>query len=172
MSLQTFKSALVAAALATIVPLSGAFAQEVQPGQTGALYPDDVVFARQLLMDELETRIPPFDAAAAGDDFDLESLRNDAYLFSTILSVFPHLFPPETKPVVSPDGAPPLTTATEAVWEDFDAFYALAVDAALFTLDMSFVEDEETFRVQAQELRERCDSCHADYMLVTDPDLP
>ena len=142
--------------------------QEAEPGLTGISYPEDLVFARQLLMDDLEEMMPPIDAAATGGDFDVAALQNDVYLMSTIIGAFPHMFAPQTKPVVAPDGTPPLTTATDAIWEDFDDFYARAMDASNLAFEMSFANADE-FRTMATDLRAACDSCHELYMMTTEP---
>jgi cytochrome c556 len=162
---------LMAATFVILGAASPALGQEA-PGLTGATHPDDAIFARQLVMDEMETRAPGFDAAGAGDEFDMEALKEDAYLMSTLFSAFAHLFPPETRPTVSPDGSPPLTAATDAVWQDFETFYGQVNDAAALALDMSLTDDTDQFREQAKQLRAACDSCHATYMFVVEPGAP
>jgi cytochrome c556 len=120
-------------------------------------------------MDGNETRMGPVDRAAGGEDLPLQSLKDDAYAIYTYLSVAPHLFPVETKPVASPDGSPPSTAATAAVWADFDAFYDEAMIAANIAYDASQAPDIGKFRDLAKQLRMACDSCHATYMHVFDP---
>ena len=72
--------------------------QERVPGLTGIDRADDVVTARQLLMEGIDDEMRDVDLAAGGQDFPLEDLKSHAYMISTLLSAFPHLFPPQTKP--------------------------------------------------------------------------
>jgi cytochrome c556 len=136
---------------------------------TGRSHPDDVIMARQLLMDGNETAMGPIDRAAGGEDIPLAALKDQAYAIYTNLSAAPHLFPPETKPAVSPDGSPPATAATATVWEDFDGFYDQAMAAASTAYDASQASDIGKFRTLAMQIRMHCDSCHAKYMHVFDP---
>jgi hypothetical protein len=136
---------------------------------TGFSKPDDVITARQLLMDGNETAMVPIDRAAGGEDIPLATLKDQAYAIYTYLSIAPHLFQAGTKPVVSPDGSPPATAATVAVWQDFDAFYKAAADAAQVAYNASQAGDIAKFRTLAMQLRADCDSCHATYMHVFDP---
>jgi len=105
----------------------------------------------------------------SGEDIPLAALKEQAYAIYTYLSAVPHLFPSETKPVTSPDGSPPATAATAAVWDDFDAFYGRAMAAANDAYDASQAADIAKFRTLAMQLRMDCDSCHAKYMHVFDP---
>jgi cytochrome c556 len=125
--------------------------------------------ARQLLMDGNETAMMPIDRAAGGADIPLATLKEQAYAIYTWLSVAPHLFPSSTRPVVAPDGSPPATAATDAIWADFDAFYQASTDAANVAYDASQAADITKFRASAMQLRMACDSCHDKYMHVFDP---
>ena len=148
---------------------SGKGSEAADPSFTGTSHPDDVIMARQLLMDGNETAMGPIDRAAGGEDIPLAALKEQAYAIYTYLSAVPHLFPSETKPVTSPDGSPPATAATAAVWDDFDAFYGRAMAAANDAYDASQAADIAKFRTLAMQLRMDCDSCHAKYMHVFDP---
>jgi cytochrome c556 len=141
----------------------------VDASHTGSSKPDDVIMARQLLMDSNETAMGPIDRAAGGQDIALASLKDQAYTIYTNLSIAPHLFPIETKPVVSPDGSAPSTAATPAVWANFDMFYDTAAKAANVAYDASQAADIGKFRDLAKQLRMSCDGCHATYMHVFDP---
>src|SRR5258706_7456105 len=57
---------------------SAAFAQGA-PGLTGAKHADDVVMARQLLMDAIDTEMGAIEGAVAGSKIDLVTLKDRAY---------------------------------------------------------------------------------------------
>ncbi|MFO1185804.1 MAG: cytochrome c [Bauldia sp.] len=155
---------LAAAAIALFALVSGgahpSVAQGAAAGLTGAKHTDDVVMARQLLMDAVETEMGVIEGGKA----DLANLKNRAYSINTLLSAFPHLFPPETKP--GPDVS---TSATPAVWQDFEKFYDKVQNAANVAFDASQAEDAAKFGAAAKSLRAACDTCHETYMLVVGP---
>jgi len=98
-----------------------------------------------------------------------DDLKVRADRISTLLTAFPHLFPPQTKPGVAADGSPINTTATPAVWQNFDAFYGIAKDGATAAYDASQAGTADLFWEQAKKLRSACDGCHAQYMHVEAP---
>ena len=153
----------------TIVSLSTARGEDRVPGLTGTDRPDDVVQARQLLMDGVETEMGVIELALEGKAPDLGDLKMRADRISTLLTAFPHLFPPQTKPGVSADGTPSTTTATLAIWQNFDAFYDTAKGAATSAYDASQAATAEQFKEHVKKLRGACDGCHAQYMHVEPP---
>jgi cytochrome c556 len=142
------------------------------PGLTGTDRPDEVVQARQLVMDGIETEMGVIELALEGTAPPLDDLKARADRISTLLTAFPHLFPPQTKPGVSADGSPSTTTATLAIWQDFDAFYGKSQVAATTAYDASQAGTADQFREQAKKLRGACDGCHAQYMHVETPSRP
>src|SRR5215470_15618264 len=142
------------------------------PGLTGTDRPDEVVQARQLVMDGIETEMGVIELALEGKAPDLGDLKARADRISTLLTAFPHLFPPQTKPGVSADGSPSLTTATLAIWQNFDAFYGIAKNAATAAYDASQAGTADQFREHTKKLRGGCDGCHAQYMKVEPPSPP
>jgi cytochrome c556 len=171
------KTAVVLATLAmTAVAVFGgamlspsARGQDKVPGLTGIDRSDEVIQARQLLMDGIETEMAGVELGLEAKQIQLEDLKLHADRISTLLAAFPHLFPPQTKPAVGADGSPSPTTATLAIWQDFDAFYGKAQAAAMTAYDTSQAADLDAFRAQAKKLRVACDSCHAQYMHVEPP---
>jgi cytochrome c556 len=139
------------------------------PGLTGTDRPDDVIQARQLVMDGIETEMMVIEIGLEGNAPPFDDLKARADRISTLLTAFPHLFPPQTKPGVSADGSPVNTTATPAVWQSFDAFYGIAKDAATAAYDASQASTADQFREQAKKLRGACDGCHAQFMHVETP---
>ena len=139
------------------------------PGLTGIDRTDDVIAARQLLMDGIESEMMVIELALEGRAPQLDDLKARADRISTLLTGFPHLFPPQTKPGVAADGSPINTTATLAIWQDFDAFYGIAKDAATTAYDASQAGAADKFKEQAKKLRGACDGCHAKYMKVEPP---
>jgi cytochrome c556 len=142
------------------------------PGLTGTDRPDDVVMARQLVMDGVEEEMMAIEAPPAGKEPALSDLTAHAYRISTLLTVFPHLFPPQTKPVAAADGSPSTTAATAKIWENFDDFYAKSLAGATLAYDASQAENLDKFRENATKLRAACDGCHAQYMRVDEPPKP
>jgi hypothetical protein len=140
------------------------------PSLTGTSHTDDLIMARQLLMDSNDTAMMTVDPATPPANANLDALKMAAYLIYTNLSVAPHLFPSSTKPTIGPDGSPdPATAASPKIWDNFDAFYGQFMDAANLAYDMSQATDVAKFRTQAMMLRADCDACHAKNMNVFDP---
>jgi len=139
------------------------------PGLTGIDRSDDVIAARQLLMDGVESEMMVIELALEGSAPQFDDLKARADRISTLLTAFPHLFPPQTKPCVSADGSPINTTATLAIWQDFDAFYGIAKNAATAAYDASQAGTADQFREHTKKLRGGCDGCHAQYMKVEPP---
>jgi cytochrome c556 len=152
-----------AVAVAAVLPAAG---QGPTTGLTGIDKPGDVVQARQLLMDGIDEDMHDIDLAGTGQPFKLDDLKAHADRISTLLSAFPHLFPPQTQP--SPD-APVPTTASPAVWKEFADFYDRAAAAAKTALDASQAGTLDQFKPLGVQLRTACDSCHAKYMVVEQP---
>jgi cytochrome c556 len=142
------------------------------PGLTGIDRSDDVIAARQLVMDGIESEMMVIELAMEGKAPQFEDLKARADRISTLLTAFPHLFPPQTKPGKAADGSPINTTATPAIWQDFDAFYGIAKDAATTAYDTSQASTADKFSEQAKKLRVACDGCHARYMKVEPPSPP
>src|SRR5262249_3615939 len=132
---------------------------------TGAKHAEDVVMARQLLMDGIDEAMMPIDLAPEAKDPNLDDLKAKAFTINSLLSAFPHLFPPQTKP--SKDG--PSTTATLAIWQDFEKFYTITQAAAAKALELGQSADMKEFMARGKELRAACDGCHAAYMHVEGP---
>jgi cytochrome c556 len=153
----------LAVAAAAVLPAAG---QGPNAGLTGIDKPGDVVQARQLLMDGIDEDMHDIDLAGTGQSFKLDDLKAHADRISTLLSAFPHLFPPQTQP--SPD-APVPTTASPAVWKEFPDFYGRAAAAAKTALDASQADTLDHFKPLGVQLRAACDSCHAKYMVVEQP---
>jgi cytochrome c556 len=173
----TRKSAGLACAAVTALSLMVAGSMKVHgedrvPGLTGIDRSDDVIQARQLLMDGIESEMMVIELGLEGRAPQLDDLKARADRISTLLTAFPHLFPPQTKPGVAPDGSPINTTATLALWQNFDAFYDVAKGAATTAYNASQAGTADQFREQAKKLRTACDGCHAQYMKVEPPSPP
>jgi cytochrome c556 len=162
-------AALVAVMVAAVVK---GHSEDRVPGLTGIDRSDDVIAARQLLMDGVESEMMVIEIGLEGSAPQFDDLKARADRISTLLTAFPHLFPPQTKPGKAADGSPINTTATLAIWKDFDAFYGIAKDAAMTAYDASQAGTAEQFREQVKKLRVGCDDCHAQYMHVEGPAPP
>src|SRR5712671_5138576 len=121
------------------------------------------------VMDGVESEMMEIELRLEGSAPPFDDLKARADRISTLLTAFPHLFPPQTKPGVAADGSPINTTATLAIWQDFDAFYGFAKDAAMTAYDASQAGAADGFREQVKKLRSGCDGCHAQYMHVEAP---
>jgi cytochrome c556 len=151
------------AAVVTVAMLPAA-GQSQNAGLTGVDKPGDVVQARQLVMDGIDEEMHDIDLAGTGQPFRIDDLKAHADRISTLMSAFPHLFPPQTQP--SPDTP---TTASPAVWKEFNDFYDRAAAAAKTALDASQAGTLDQFKPLGAQLRAACDSCHAKYMVVEQP---
>jgi cytochrome c556 len=172
--LSSGRRAIAATVVLAIVAIASAHVRSEDriPGLTGIDRSDDVIQARQLLMDGIESEMMVIELGLEGKAPQIDDLKARADRISTLLTAFPHLFPPQTKPGVAADGTPVNTTATPAVWQDFDAFYGIAKDAAMTAYDASQAGAADGFREQVKKLRVACDGCHAQYMHVEPPSPP
>jgi cytochrome c556 len=165
-----FVGSAAAVLASTLTSVPTVRSQERVPGLTGIDHADDVVMARQLLMDGVDENMMAIDLYGAGTDAPLADLKARADRISTLLSIFPHLFPPQTKPS---DKLSTPTTATPAIWENFDAFYGMAQTAAMTAFDASKADTTPAkFKELGTQLRAGCDGCHAKYMHVEGPSKP
>ena len=142
--------------------------QEKPPGLTGVDRADDVIMARQAVMDGLEDEMMTIEVAPAGKEPSLIDLKASAFRINTLLMAFPHLFPPQTKPA-APADATPSTAADPKIWENFDDFYAKVQESAAAAFEAGQADNIGAFREQATKLRAGCDGCHAQYMHVEQP---
>ena len=172
----TVSGALAAAAMVALSVMVAAavkvHSEDRVPGLTGIDRSDDVIAARQLLMDGVESEMMVIEIGLEGSAPQFDDLKARADRISTLLTAFPHLFPPQTKPGVAADGSPINTTATLAIWQDFDAFYGITKDAAMTAYDASQAGAADRFGEQVKKLRVACDGCHAQYMHVEGPSPP
>jgi cytochrome c556 len=168
-------SLAVAATLALLVTGSSSMkarSEDRVPGLTGIDRSDDVIQARQLLMDSIESEMMDIEIALELTAPQFNDLKARADRISTMLTAFPHLFPPQTKPGVAANGSTINTTATLALWRNFDAFYDMAKGAATTALDGAQASTLDQFREHVKRLRVSCDGCHAQYMKVPGPSPP
>src|SRR5262245_39474454 len=163
--------AVVTVGIAALGPFP-ATGQNREPGLTGVDRADEVVMARQLLMDAIDEEMQPIDLSGAGTNTPLDTLKAHATRISNIMPAFAHMFPPQTKPGKAADGSASTTTATMAIWERFDDFYKLVQDSAMIAYDASQAADLKGFHEQGAKLRAMCDGCHAQYMKVEAPPPP
>jgi cytochrome c556 len=164
--------AAIVALLVMVASLMKVRSEDRVPGLTGIDRSDDVIQARQLLMDSIESEMMDIEIGLEGRAPQFDDLKARADRISTMLTAFPHLFPPQTKPGVAVDGSPINTTATLELWENFDAFYRLAKSAATAAYDGSQAGTADQFRDHVKKLRVACDGCHAQYMKVPPPSPP
>ncbi len=152
-------------------PATGARGDLDGPGWTGLTRPDDVVLARQSLMAAIDTMMRPIDQFTVDPDMDRAMLTENAFQIASMLKATPHLFPPTTN-TYAPGADYPATIAMPAVWENFDAFTAMAESAENAALTLGRARDDDARRTAAVNLRATCDGCHAVYMEPYQPAIP
>lgn len=136
------------------------------PGRTATRHLEELITARQLIMDANQAALLLIET---GKDLPLALLQGQAYQIYTTTTAFPHLFPAESKPVLAPAGNAPTSAAAARIWEDFEAFYAEAMAAADLAFKLSQAPDKPTLAIMAKQLRAACDGCHTRYMHVAEP---
>lgn len=135
------------------------------PAQDAFVPPVSTVYARQVLMDEIEAQLGPADAAAIGDEFDLAAAQRGASAASAMLTAAPYLFDEGTDLNATADDDFP-SLARPEVWRSFEAFRTMSDRASQMAFDLALVADVDAFRAQAAELRAVCNACHAIYMQI------
>lgn len=133
------------------------------PGWTGVTNIEDLIFARQALMVEIERLMRPLDSFTAGEPADPEDLRSAALTISQMLLAVPHLFPPTTN-LYDETSDTPITIALPAIWDSFPTFYALAGAAAESATALSEMQSDDELEAGSLSLRAACDACHALYL--------
>jgi cytochrome c556 len=128
--------------------------------------PKDVIFARKILMDTINTNMDELEGMiGAGKELNLVEAREHADTISVMLMAFPHLFPESTnqwKPDVERDPGTD-TYASPDLWAKYADFYARAASAAKVAYKASRAKQEDEFKTFVAELRQGCNSCHAAY---------
>lgn len=154
------RAACIAGTCWVLLPLPAAPAPTVAGTESRR---DDIVQARQFLMDAIDEQVAPLDRATAGQKADLTDLKERAYLINILMAAFPHLFPDGTRPAEIPDDGTQ-TSATDDVWNNSEAFYGLSKSAAAAAYEASQATDIASLRIHATELRQTCDACHMGFM--------
>jgi cytochrome c556 len=155
---------ICAAVLAAAGLASPAWAQDpvpgALPGWTGVTNPQDVIDARRAIMTAVEDLMRPIDGYTADGEGDPTALTASAQKIAAMLLAFPHLFPPTTN-LYNPAVESPPTLALPKLWEEFPAFYAMALAASTTATAMAATTGAEPLREASRSLRASCDSCHA-----------
>ncbi len=138
------------------------------PGWTGLSRPQDVITARQELMEEAEKLMQPIDTTQVKDVTDAGGVRAAAGTVSAMLLALPHLFPPTTN-LYDPASQTPATLALPAIWKNFGHFYSLATQAASAAQILSETQGKAQLRAASLRLRGACDACHTLYLRHYDP---
>jgi len=144
--------AMVAACLA-----APSFAEDQPPAK-------DTIFARKTAMGEIDMNMDEIETMLApGGKLDLADAREHAEVISTLLLVFPHLFPPSTNQWKQGAERDPATDtfANPAIWSNLADFYKRATEASKIAWSAAAAKKPDEFRTQIKELRLRCNGCHA-----------
>jgi cytochrome c556 len=124
----------------------------------------DTIFARKTAMGEIDMNMDEIETMLApGGKLDLADAREHAEVISTLLLVFPHLFPPSTNQWKQGAERDPATDtfANPAIWSNYADFYKRASEASKIAWSAAAAKKPDEFRAQIKELRVRCNGCHA-----------
>ena len=124
----------------------------------------DTIFARKTAMGEIDMNMDEIETMLApGGKLDLADAREHAEVISTLLLVFPHLFPPSTNQWKQGAERDPAidTFANPAIWSHYADFYKRATEASKIAWSAAAAKKPDEFRAQIKELRVRCNGCHA-----------
>src|SRR5215510_1234330 len=151
----------------TVAAACGLGLAGVAAGQErAAAPPKDVIFARKILMDTINTNMDELEGMiGAGKELNLAEAREHADMISVMLMAFPHLFPESTnqwKPNVERDPGTD-TYASPDLWANYADFYAKAASAAKIAYKASRAKQEADLKTFVAELRQGCNGCHAAY---------
>ncbi len=139
------------------------------PGWTGVTNPQDVIVARQELMEHIEILMEPIDTITVKDFSSTDQLRTNSEAIGAMLAAVPHLFPPTTNHF-DPKVRDPETLALPAIWKDFGSFYKLAAAASSAAESMSETKGgKQEWRTASLKLRASCDACHALFLRPYQP---
>ena len=139
-----------------------------EAGWTGRTHPGAVIEAREELMAHMEALMLPIDEMSLGRLKDPARVRENAQVIGTMLHAVPHLFPPTTNLYDKTNPIPP-TVALPAVWENFDAFYALAEAAIEAAEALGQMKGDADLPAAGAQLRAACDGCHGLYLRKYEP---
>jgi cytochrome c556 len=142
------------------------FACAASGQERNAAPPKDVIFARKILMDTINSNMDEIEGMiGAGKDLNLAEVREHADMISVMLMAFPHLFPESTnqwKLNVERDPGTD-TYASPDLWTKYADFYGKAASAAKIAYKASRAKQEDEFKIFIAELRQGCNGCHAAY---------
>jgi cytochrome c556 len=154
---QSGRALALAAVAAIACSAAPSFAEDQPPVK-------DTIFARKTTMGEIDMNMDEIETMLApGGKLDLADAREHAEVISTLLLVFPHLFPPSTNQWKQGAERDPATDtfANPAIWANYADFYERATEASKIAWSAAAAKKPDEFRVQIKELRVRCNGCHA-----------
>ena len=132
---------------------------------TGASRPDEVIFARRILMDTIGRNNDIIHDTVDGvHDWDPDGVRARLDAMSSMLLAFPHLYAPGTdlwSEEAEAADASSVSLSTPNAWTEFDAFYMAAQEASATALDAALTRDDDSLKAGIELLEGQCESCHA-----------
>lgn len=154
---------------ALLTGLLGALCGAASSQDDGASVTKDEIFARKIVMDEIDRRMMELDwMMSSGKPLDMHEAIEHADTISVLLLAFPHLFSPDTnqwRPDAKRDPARD-TYASPDLWTKFPDFYRQATAASRTAFEASRAKREADFRNHIEALRAACEGCHAAYLKV------
>ena len=134
--------------------------------QDAAQRDKDVVFARKILMDAIESNMTEITRMLESKaPLDVADASFHADMISSMLLSFPHLFPDSTNQWKAGAERDPATDtyASPDLWRRYGEFYARTAEASKTAFTASRAADASAFRSALAALRTACDGCHADF---------
>lgn len=168
----SFKLHLGALAFTGALALAGLPAGMAQDAQDVAARfdPSAIVEARQGLKAQVAVMRSEIELAVEFSEEDaFEYLRGNLGAIAASVEAFPYLFPSTTSPdALSAAGSGVSTSASAAIWDDFEAFEGFAQSVAQMARQASEAESFAQLAEASATLWGNCTACHDAY-LVYDP---
>jgi cytochrome c556 len=126
----------------------------------------DVIAARKLLMDSIMNNMDKIQEMISERNIKLDVSRDCADNIASMLTAFPHLFPPSSnrwREDVDPDPVKD-TFASPDIWTEFADFSRRAAAAAATARELRRARNEDEVKQLYRALGIACDTCHALYM--------
>jgi cytochrome c556 len=126
----------------------------------------DVIFARKILMDAINTNMDEIETmTGSANEINLHDGREHADTISVMLMAFPHLFPTSTNQWKAAAVRDPGTDtfASPEVWTNYADFYKQAAGASKIAYNAGRAKEQGAYRTYITELRQACNACHKAY---------
>ncbi len=126
----------------------------------------DVIAARKLLMNSIMNNMDKIQEMLIAGKIDLGVSHDCGDNISSMLTAFPHLFPPSSNQWKEDVDLDPVkdTFASPDIWTEFADFARRAAAAAATASELRRADNEDDVKRLYRALGIACDTCHALYM--------